>query len=197
MPGAVPWVMVGGTSQQAASNTAYLVTGGAPTTITLPVAPVVGDTVKVSAQTAGSVTLLTGTQSVIGGGVSAPGFSFTSRDSVRSWQSVASSADGTKLVAVAQGDQIYTSTDSGATWNPRDSARVSGQSVASSADGTKLVAVEVQFAGQIYTSTDSGRDLDFRATARESGKRSLPRQTAPNSWRPCSAARYTHRPTAA
>jgi hypothetical protein len=66
---------------------------------------------------------------------------------------VASSADGTKLVAVAglfTTGQIYTSTDSGLTWTPRDSIR-RWCGVASSADGTKLVSVE--FGGQIYTST--------------------------------------------
>ena len=45
--------------------------------------------------------------------------------------------------------QIYTSTDSGATWTPRDSNR-NWFSVASSADGTRLVAVVD--GGQIYTS---------------------------------------------
>ncbi len=62
--------------------------------------------------------------------------------------SVASSADGTKLVAVVQNGQIYTSTDSGFTWTPRDSDR-NWKSVASSSDGTKLVAgVD---GGPIYT----------------------------------------------
>jgi photosystem II stability/assembly factor-like uncharacterized protein len=53
-------------------------------------------------------------------------------------------------LAGAYNAQIYTSTDSGATWTARDSSR-SWYSVASSADGTKLVAVEQ--GGQIYTST--------------------------------------------
>src|SRR5439155_7174268 len=80
----------------------------------------------------------------------------------REWRSVASSADGSKLVAMsggaysgngADGGQIYTSTDSGVTWTARDSNR-HWMSVASSADGNKLVAVES--GGLIYTSTDSG-----------------------------------------
>ena len=77
------------------------------------------------------------------------GVSWTPRESARNWQSVASSADGIKLVAVVQNTQIYTSIDSGVNWNPRESAR-SWQSVASSADGTKLVAVVN--GGLIYTS---------------------------------------------
>ena len=73
--------------------------------------------------------------------------------------SVASSADGTHLVAtVSVGsrylDAIYTSTDSGMTWRTND---VSGyystgggwRAVASSADGSKLVAVVC--VGDIYT----------------------------------------------
>ncbi len=68
------------------------------------------------------------------------------------WFSVASSSDGTKLVAVANGGQIYTSADSGSTWTARESSR-NWQSVTSSLDGTKLVAVVL--GGQIFTSTAS------------------------------------------
>src|SRR5437773_1755711 len=67
------------------------------------------------------------------------------------WSSVASSADGTKLVAVGPsfdfntaeriGGQIYTSTNSGATWMQTSAPSTIWSSVASSADGTKLVAV--------------------------------------------------------
>lgn len=68
------------------------------------------------------------------------------------WTSVASSSDGSKLVATASfystPGPIYTSTNSGITWIPSD---VSGQwtSVAMSADGHKLVAVSRP--GGIYT----------------------------------------------
>lgn len=80
------------------------------------------------------------------------------------WVSVASSADGTKLVAVQFDDAgyagwIYTSTDSGATWT-RTGAHGYWASVASSIDGTKLVAAQARDGngnpGWIYTSTDSG-----------------------------------------
>jgi photosystem II stability/assembly factor-like uncharacterized protein len=82
---------------------------------------------------------------------------YTSRDSGMTWtsnnvpnaqwQSVASSADGTKLVAVAIEPMglIYTSTNSGTTWIsnnvPND---VGWYSVASSADGDKLVAAPIE-----------------------------------------------------
>ena len=90
----------------------------------------------------------------------------------RRWTSVASSADGIKLVA-GQGTcyfcnyplPIYTSADSGMTWTRTSAPSNYWSSVASSADGTKLVAVVEQFfdinagrqiGGSIYTSLDSG-----------------------------------------
>ena len=81
----------------------------------------------------------------------------------RNWQSIDSSADGTKLAAVAVNGQIYTSTDSGATWTSRDSNRA-WRSIASSADGTKLAAAPSN--SLIYTSTDSG----VTWTARDSNR---------------------------
>jgi hypothetical protein len=60
------------------------------------------------------------------------------------WSSVASSADGTKLVAVFanySGSGIFTSTDSGNTWTSNNVSGGGWTSVASSADGSKLVAV--------------------------------------------------------
>jgi hypothetical protein len=71
----------------------------------------------------------------------------------RKWFSIASSSDGVKLVAVDDSPgQIYTSTDSGLSWTPRES-NSNWRSVTSSSDGVKLVAGS---ASQIYTSTDSG-----------------------------------------
>jgi photosystem II stability/assembly factor-like uncharacterized protein len=75
----------------------------------------------------------------------------------RDWFSVASSADGSKLVtANFTIGYIYTSTDSGVNWKEQtNSGSHMWRSVASSADGSKLVAVDNAF-GYIYTSTDSG-----------------------------------------
>ena len=83
------------------------------------------------------------------------------RDSNRTWKTLASSADGTKLAAVVQGGQIFTSADSGVTWTARENNRNWG-SIASSADGTRLAAVEL--GGRIYTSTDSGVTWTARAS---------------------------------
>jgi photosystem II stability/assembly factor-like uncharacterized protein len=77
------------------------------------------------------------------------------------WTCVASSADGTKLVAV-YGDNnsgsIYTSTNSGANWTHQTNAPAGKQwqGVASSADGVKLLAGAAAYGG-IYTSTNSGK----------------------------------------
>jgi photosystem II stability/assembly factor-like uncharacterized protein len=71
------------------------------------------------------------------------------------WSSVASSADGTKLVAVEGNGQIYTSTNSGSTFQQRVGlVSTNWTAVASSSDGTRLVATGK--AGQICTSADSG-----------------------------------------
>jgi hypothetical protein len=81
------------------------------------------------------------------------------------WTGVASSADGTKLVAVCYAGAldlvgIYTSTNSGGTWQPtsapNDPDTNQWSAVASSADGVKLVAVSQGSSGAIYTSTNSG-----------------------------------------
>lgn len=77
-----------------------------------------------------------------------------STNTTRNWLCLASSVDGTKLVAGHNNGQLYTSSDSGVTWTARNSSR-KWRGVASSADGTKLVAV-VDSGGFIYTSTDSG-----------------------------------------
>jgi photosystem II stability/assembly factor-like uncharacterized protein len=99
---------------------------------------------------------------------SAPGFSlpvtWTARASSRSWRSITSSADGSKLAAVVANGQIYTSTDSGANWTARESNR-SWRSITSSADGSKLAAVVDN--GQIYTSTDSGANWTARESVRD------------------------------
>jgi len=81
------------------------------------------------------------------------GVTWTARESNRFWQSITSSSDGTRLAAVVNGGQIYTSTDSGVTWTARESNRF-WQSITSSSDGTRLAAVVT--GGQIYTSTNSG-----------------------------------------
>jgi len=78
------------------------------------------------------------------------------RETNRNWVSIASSADGSKLIAAVSGGKIYTSlgsTNDGLTWVPHETDR-DWECVASSADGSKLVAAV--WGGRIYTSTDYG-----------------------------------------
>jgi hypothetical protein len=68
------------------------------------------------------------------------GTNWTAHGMVNGYESITSSADGTKLVAVVEGGSIYTSPDSGSTWTefPLDQE---WECVRSSADGSRLVAV--------------------------------------------------------
>ena len=70
------------------------------------------------------------------------------------WQSITSSADGSKLAAGVYGGLIYLSPDCGRTWRPADVPALRWAGVASSSDGTHLVAVAAE--GVVYLSTDSG-----------------------------------------
>jgi hypothetical protein len=105
---------------------------------------------------------------------------WTARTPALNWRSIASSADGSKLVAALYSDvldaqqPIYLSTDFGVSWTPSPAFPV-GQAthsfyrVASSQDGSKLAAAE-RF-GKIYTSSDSG--LSWTARTPDGGFNSL------------------------
>ena len=75
------------------------------------------------------------------------------------WSSVASSADGAKLIAAAENLGVFTSANSGVNWTHRTNGlplqNYGAIYLASSADGTKLVAAFAGTAG-IFTSTNSG-----------------------------------------
>jgi hypothetical protein len=104
----------------------------------------------VAAVYASSVLNNDGTDVYIGGPI------YTSADSgvtwtptaapMTNWQSVASSADGTRLVAAVNGGPIYTSTNSGMTWGPAYVPSTNWQCVAMSADGNTMMAT-VQWGG--------------------------------------------------
>jgi hypothetical protein len=84
----------------------------------------------------------------------------TNNAPTNNWLAGASSADGTKLIAVAAGGGgVWTSTNSGGTWisnsvPPPYGAPATWLSAASSADGSKLVIGS--YGGAIFTSTNSG-----------------------------------------
>jgi photosystem II stability/assembly factor-like uncharacterized protein len=90
------------------------------------------------------------------------GLNWVSHGPALSWNAVASSANGVKLIAADYDmGRLYTSVDSGVTWTVTSSAAKRWRSLASSADGTKLVAgtdygTNYNDVPSIYTSTDSG-----------------------------------------
>src|ERR1700710_623517 len=77
------------------------------------------------------------------------------------WESVAASADGSKIVAASNArlgaaGAVYISTNSGATWNSSIIANLDWEAVASSADGSILIAAYglPSKSGLVYISKD-------------------------------------------
>jgi hypothetical protein len=83
-----------------------------------------------------------------------PGQTWTPHESNREWWCLASSADGSRLVAGTYPGQIYTSDNFGSSWTARPTGSHHWTMVACSDNGDNLVAVVS--GGQIYTSMDSG-----------------------------------------
>jgi len=137
------------TNIQTTANSFYILTNGSSASgLTLPANPAVGDRVRLTANSGGFTIIANSGQSIM----NPPSFLCPPRGPLgQNWSSVASSSDGSKLVAAA--DYIYTSTNYGMTWVQQTNAG-SGwwNSVASSSDGSKLVAA----ADYIYTSTNYG-----------------------------------------
>jgi hypothetical protein len=157
--GNLQWVRVTDTQVQALPNTGYLADHVDQVTITLPPNPTFGDVIRVSGMGAGGWKIAQNagqtiqTTNLAGGAI---GQSWVSGGPARFWTAVASSADGTRLVAADAEGGLYTSVDSGANWIERPFANpTSWEAVASSADGTRLV-VAPSNGGLIYISGDSG-----------------------------------------
>ncbi|HEX5220981.1 MAG TPA: sialidase family protein, partial [Verrucomicrobiae bacterium] len=145
----------------ATANFGYLaVNNSAPVVITLPPTAQItnGQTVRVTGAGNGGWIIAQNAGQVIyvGNLTENVGFLWRTNESSRSWDSVASSADGSKLVAVVSPGNIFTSTNYGVTWGQQASAmgNLNWNSVASSADGTRLVAAVN--GGNIYVSANSG-----------------------------------------
>jgi hypothetical protein len=167
------WQLVAGASQQGQPNTGYVITSPGQATLTLPPSANVGDVVRISSAAAGGWKVAQNAgQSILVANLGSAGKDWTAYDTNRNWTAIASSADGSKLVAAVRNGQIYTSTDSGVTWVARNAGVKQWGSVASSADGTKLVAVVSTGQGgpgnfaPIYVSTDSGVTWTPRENAR-------------------------------
>lgn len=86
-----------------------------------------------------------------------PGQTWKFYGSSHRFTQMAASADGSRLVAASDNDELFTSTDGGKTWTPRASAG-SYTAVAISSDGLKMLAAtsDGENSGALYTSTDGG-----------------------------------------
>jgi hypothetical protein len=167
VPGAFFWVTVAGTNSQIYPNVGYIVTNTtAPVILTLPLSPSAGDVYKVAGVGAGGwIIAQNANQSILAGNLGGTaGQNWQTSGPSAFWSAIASSADGTKLVATTYGGAIYTATNyytssnSSIVWMTRATSQ-NWSSVASSADGTRLVATvgnSTSATGPIYTSPDSG-----------------------------------------
>lgn len=102
-------------------------------------------------------------------GEAAPAQNWTTTTApIANWISVASSADGNRLAALIQGGQeVYISTNAGATWAVSSPANggIQGSCIASSADGSILYFNGI---AQIYRSTNSGATWSTQNSPSES-----------------------------
>ncbi|WP_285415304.1 hypothetical protein [Variovorax sp. efr-133-TYG-130] len=164
-PADTRWVNVTASSFQTESNTGYQANSTTGVTLTLPAAPTVGDWIKVVGVGSGGWTIAQNagqridTRGLPGG----TDFDWRSVAPTSSWSSLASSADATRLAAAAGSGDLYTSSDSGATW----SLRLTGQTwsgVASSSDGLALLASTN--GGALFRSTDGGNSWSNDGSSR-------------------------------
>jgi hypothetical protein len=110
---------IAGTAQVALPNTSYSATSASLTNIALPTNANVGDVIQISGiGTGGWAFDLTNGQQITNAHLP---LNWTPHENNRYWQAVASSADGSKLVAAVQSSgQLYTSTNFGVTWTHID-----------------------------------------------------------------------------
>lgn len=150
--GLVGWIPTNGTAIQAIIDTGYLLSNSNMVTVTLPPSPNAGDIVRISGPGAsGWKVAQNAGQSIIGNFSSFVNSPWTMTQPANTWFGIASSADGSRLAAVASVNGIYTSVDSGITWNNNGVLAAQWRSIASSADGSKLVAAV--FGGGVYTNS--------------------------------------------
>ena len=140
-------------STTAVPNRGYFASGASRVVITLPAAATPGDVISVSGTGAGGwrIAQAAGQQVMVRG---LP-LKLQTKFDVKNWTGIASSSDGSKLVAVARNDRIYVSTDFGDTWTPRGTTQQNWTAVASSSDGSIMLAAD-DWNSWIWRSTDSG-----------------------------------------
>jgi hypothetical protein len=170
--GLVGWIVTNVTAFQAQIDHGYVLTNSLQVTVKLPATPVIGDIIRISGAGSGGWSVLQNTnQSVIGNfsGFTNSSWAQSSVANNNNWSAIASSSDGTKMVAAANGGvtpNLYNSIDSGKSWTSTGPVSAQWQAVASSADGSKLVAAIN--GGNIYTSTNSGASWVVRTSVTKS-----------------------------
>ncbi len=152
--------VAGNPNVQAAVNSAYVFTNAEANQVTLPANPSVGDRVRVTGGADGFMLLANPGQLITKPPLGWTDLSFPWFPPFGSSSaSLASSADGSKLVAVQGGmsvGPIAISTNYGVMWSTNNNAGSRDwRSVAMSADGSKL-AVGQSSSGRIWTSIDYG-----------------------------------------
>ena len=121
------------TATTAIPNRGYLASGSSRVVITLPATPAIGDIISVSGIGTGGWTIAQNPGQFVH--VRGLPIRFTQRNGPKAWIGVASSADGTRLLAAETLGNLYTSDDAGLTWTAREPVR-GWAYVASSADGS-------------------------------------------------------------
>lgn len=150
--GAVPWVRVDAADVESQPNNGYLADRDEGlVTLHLPTTAHVGDVVRISGAGQGGWRIVGEFLRRLRG--VDPGREWETVLENRRWTAIASSADGTKLLAAESGGALWTSTDAGVTWQARTPAQ-SWVAVASSVDGRRLAAAVAD--GQIWVSVNSG-----------------------------------------
>jgi len=174
------WVEVTAASMTAQPNTGYVASQPTQVTITLPASPNVGDVVRVSGASAGGWRIAQNpSQSIVTANldVATVAKEWTDHGFNDNYRSVASSADGNRLIGAAYQGELLTSADAGLTWFFTGQLR-GWTGVASSADGRRLVAVG--FNESIWISddygaswTDQGHGAQWQAVASSADGRVL------------------------
>jgi hypothetical protein len=152
--GLVGWITTNGTAVQAMIDHGYLLTNSQLVTVTLPVSPNAGDIVRISGAGAGGWKIAQNmNQSVLGNfsSFASSDWTLTSVSASQNWDSIAMSADASKLIASTLGGGVYSSLNSGLTWVQTNSTAGTWRSVACSSDGSKIYAA--RFGGGIYTNS--------------------------------------------
>jgi hypothetical protein len=170
-PGTLRWQVAAGASVQAAVNTGYIATNDAGTVITLPAAPTVGDVVRVSGAAGGCWRIAQKAgQSVRVSKLGSIPATWTPRGAVHSWTSIASSADGSRIMAAYRSDDgfvngyVVGSEDSGVTWTEKLSLGSSGDSILVAISDGGNILFSTGPLKRLYVSKDSGATWLYNAT---------------------------------